>query len=37
MAIVQLGTGGTLQVYNDVGISGTTSSDVLLDVLGYVS
>ena len=37
MAIVKLGTGGTLQVYNDAGISGTTSSDVLLDVLGYVS
>ena len=37
MAIVKLGTGGTLQVYNDAGVSGTTSSDVLIDVLGYVS
>ena len=37
MAIVKLGTGGTLQVYNDPGVSGTTSSDVLIDVLGYVS
>ena len=37
MAIVQLGTGGTLQIYNDAGVSGTTSSDVLIDVLGYVT
>ena len=37
MAIVQLGTNGTLQIYNDPGVSGTTSSDVLIDVLGYVS
>jgi hypothetical protein len=37
MAIVKLGTGGTLQVYNDAGVSGTTSSDVLIDVLGYVT
>jgi hypothetical protein len=37
MAIVKLGTGGTLQVYNDAGVSGTTRSDVLIDVLGYVS
>ena len=37
MAIVKLGTGGTLQVYNDAGVSGTTSSDVLIDVLGYVA
>jgi hypothetical protein len=26
-----------LQIYNDAGVSGTTSSDVLIDVLGYVS
>ena len=37
MAIVKLGTGGTLQVYNDGGVSGTTTSDVLIDVLGYVT
>jgi len=37
MAIVQLGANGTLQIYNDAGVSGTTSSDVLIDVLGYVS
>jgi hypothetical protein len=37
MAIVQLGTNGTLQIYNDPGVSGTTSSDVLIDVLGYVT
>ena len=37
MAIVQLGTGGTLQIYNDAGVSRTTSSDVLIDVLGYVT
>jgi hypothetical protein len=24
-------------VYNDAGVSGTTSSDVLIDVLGYVT
>ena len=37
MAIVKLGTDGTLQVYNDAGVSGTTTSDVLIDVLGFVS
>ena len=37
MAIVKLGAGGTLQLYNDAGMSGTTSSDVLIDVLGYVT
>jgi hypothetical protein len=37
MAIVQLGANGTLQIYNDAGVSGTTSSDVLIDVLGYVT
>jgi hypothetical protein len=37
MAIVQLGANGTLQIYNDAGVSGTTSSDVLIDVLGYIS
>ena len=37
MAIVQLGTGGTMQIYNDAGVSGNTSSDVLIDVLGYVT
>ena len=37
MAIVQLGHDGTLQVYNDAGVSGNTSSDVLIDVLGYVT
>lgn len=37
MVIVQLGTNGTLQVYNDPAVSGTTTGDVLIDVLGYVS
>jgi hypothetical protein len=37
MVIVKLGRDGTLQVYNDAGVSGTTSSDVLIDVLGYVT
>ena len=37
MVIMQLGDNGTLQVYNDPAVSGTTTSDVLIDVLGYVS
>ena len=37
MAIVKLGTGGTLQIYNNAGVGGTTTSDVLIDVLGFVS
>ncbi len=37
MTIVQLGTDGTLQVYNDAGFSGTTSTHVLIDVMGYVT
>lgn len=36
MAVVPLGIGGTLQLYNDAGVSGTTSAHVLIDVLGYV-
>jgi len=36
MAVVPLGTGGTLQLYNDPGVSGTTAGHVLIDVMGYV-
>ena len=37
MAIVPLGTNGSIQLYNDPAVSGTTSSHVLIDVMGYVS
>jgi len=37
MAIVPLGTNGTIRLYNDPGVSGTTTSHVLIDVMGYVS
>ena len=36
MAIVALGTNGTLQLYNDPAVSGSTSTHVLIDVMGYV-
>ena len=37
MAIVPLGTNGTIRLYNDPGVSGATTSHVLVDVMGYVS
>lgn len=36
MAIVPLGTNGTIRLYNDPGVSGATTSHVLIDVMGYV-
>jgi hypothetical protein len=36
MAIVPLGTDGTIQLYNDPAVTGSTSTDVLIDVMGYV-
>ncbi|MFZ9426225.1 MAG: hypothetical protein ACO29A_02400 [Ilumatobacteraceae bacterium] len=36
MALVGLGTNGTLQLYNDAAVSGSTSTHVLIDVMGYV-
>jgi len=36
MAIVALGANGTLQLYNDPAVSGSTSTHVLIDVMGYV-
>lgn len=36
MSIVALGSDGTLQLYNDPGTSGTSTTHVLIDVMGYV-
>ena len=36
MAIVALGTNGTLQLYNDASVSGGSTAHVLIDVMGYV-
>jgi hypothetical protein len=36
MAIVALGSNGTLQLYNDASVSGSSTTHVLIDVMGYV-